>query len=236
MKVIYTGTREPSASGTELAGIELVHLPMLERVALPLPNDVAHELGNVERVHRHVAFYSQNAVEVVLEGLGADAFDGVQFWAVGEQTAEAIESAFGRPALSPDKQDFVGLTEMLRRTVRGGDLVVSFELSGGERRLDEMSLPAKVLSVATYDTRPTHWDDLDGLLRRIGPRWVIFASPRAFEAFRDNLHHRVVGDSYRVAAIGPTTRDAIQRSGDRVDLTPGSPDLAALLREIVAHS
>ena len=228
--VVYTGTRPPDA----IEGLEVVHLPMLERVKLALPPELSPELSDPKYTHRHAVFYSQNAVELVVETLGADAFAGVTIWAVGERTAQVVEQLTGQSAQSPKRQDFLGLTESLREQVRGDDFVVSFEVSGGDRRLDEMALPARVTSVAAYETVAANWDDLDGLLRRIAPRWVVFGSPRAFDAFRNNLHHRVVGDSYRVAAIGHTTSDAIIAAGDRVDFVPDDPDLRQLLTALAA--
>jgi uroporphyrinogen-III synthase len=93
-------------------------------------------------------------------------------------------------------------------------------------------LDADVVSVDAYTTMPCHWDDLDGLLRRLNPQWVVFTSPRGYQAFASNLHHRTIGDSYRVAVIGDTTRDAVTASGGRVDFVPPMPSVSELLREL----
>lgn len=224
IKIVYTGTRPPEP----VPGVEIVHLPMLERVDRAIPAEVADVLRS-PTAHRIAVFYSQNAAQTVLEALGPEAFDGVEVWAVGEKTAQWLAQRLSSPVHRPQDQSFAGVVTELRGALKGETIVVSFELAGTERRLDEARLPMRVLSVLAYETVPCHWDDLDGLLRRLAPRWVVFASPRAYDAFCANLHHRVIGDAYRVAAIGPTTRTAIERAGGRVDFTPETPDLAELM-------
>lgn len=230
IKVVYTGTREPG----EVSGVELVHLPMLARLALPLRADLDQELHRDGHPTRHAVFFSRNAAEYALDALGRTAFSATTVWAVGEQTASWLGSVLDQDVRHPAREDFVGLVEELQAAIGADDLVVSFELEGTDRPLEEVGLPCRVVSVPTYKTVGTNWDDLDGVLRRIAPQWVVFASPRAFDVFRENLHHRVVGDCYRVAAIGPSTRDAIEQAGDRVDFVPERPDLEALLGELAA--
>jgi uroporphyrinogen-III synthase len=231
IRVIYTGTRPAG----DAAGLIIDHLPMLERIALPLPDDLAPRLQSEVHARRIAVFYSQNAARRVFDQLSPTDFDGVEVWAVGEKTAAWLEEELGRPVHHPGQQDFEGLVADLSDTVSEDDLVISFELAGTERRLEEAALGCEVLSISAYETVPCHWDDLDGLLRRIQPAWVVFASPRGWEAFRANLHHRPVGDSYRVAVIGPNTRDAIELQGGRVDLVPDTPNLDELFKEIAAR-
>lgn len=225
ISVVYTGTREPQP----VEGLELHHLPMLERTGLPLRDDVRDVLANPETV---AIFYSKNAADCVLGELSEDDFAEAEIWAVGARTAKYLSNRLARSIHRPDDQEFHGLVEALRPVV-AGRTVVSFELEGTSRRLSSAGLDADVISVDAYATTPCHWDDLDGLLRRIGPQWVVFTSPRGYESFADNLHHRTIGDSYRVAAIGSTTRDAILRAKGRVDFVPNVPSVPALLRELM---
>lgn len=226
IRIVYTGSRRPE----DVDGLIVDHLPMLERVDRPLPDDLTTVLrSDADRI---AVFYSQNGAQRVFEKLTPDDFRGVEVWAVGDKTAGWLADRLDQPVLSPAQQDFDGLLDDLRDAVSDDSVVVSFELAGTERRLSDEDLPGEVLSISTYETVPCNWDDLDGLLRRISPAWVVFASPRGWEAFRDNLHHRPVGDSYRVAVIGPNTRDAIVEQGGRVDLVPPAPDLDALLRQL----
>jgi uroporphyrinogen-III synthase len=231
IRVVYTGTRRAD----DVRGLIIDHLPMLERVALPLPDDLSVRLrGDGGHADRRAVFYSRNAAKVVFDQLTPEDFDGVQVWAVGARSAEWLADRLGRDVRSPERQDFEGLVSELSDAVSTDTLLFSFELAGTERRLDRRGLPAEVLSIPVYETVACNWDDLDGLLRRIEPAWVVFASPRGWESFRDNLHHRPVGDAYRVAVIGPNTRDAIVEQGGRVDLVAATPDLEELLREIAA--
>lgn len=225
-RVVYTGTREPP----QVPGIELHHLPMLERVALPLPPALVSKLGS--DTPGVVVFFSTNAAQRVLDELEPSAFAGAQVWAVGDKTAQWLTETLGQKIHRPARQDFEGLVAELTEAVPPETPIISFELQGSERRLEDELTDRKVTSIPAYETLPCNWDDLDGLLRRIDPRWVIFASPRGYSAFTANLHHRPVGDSYRVAVIGPNTRDHIVARGGRVDLVPESPDVEAILREL----
>ena len=226
-RIVYTGTRAPK---TPEPGVELHHLPMLESIPRRIASEVGDALRDASR-KRFALFYSRNAAEHVCDVIPADAFDGCELWAVGARTAQTLADRLSREVHSPKVQTFAGLLAELEDVVAEDALVVSFELASSER---DLALRATILNVPTYETVAYNYDDLDGLLRRIDPRWVLFASPRAYEAFRSNLHHRPVGDSYRVAAIGTTTRDAILDAGDRVDFVPDTPDLAATLRALAA--
>ena len=226
-RVVYTGTRPPDDVAF---GIELHHLPMLETVPLAIGSEVRSALGASGR--RLAVFYSHNAAEHVVDALGERSFEGCEIWAVGDRTAEYLTERLRTEVGTPETKTYDGLVEALRGRDAADATIVSFELATSERRLADEGLQGTVLSVPTYETVAYNYDDLDGLLRKIGPRWVVFASPRAHEAFKANLHHRPLGDSYRVAVIGPTTRDAIVEAGDRVDFMPDEPDLAALLRKL----
>lgn len=226
-RVVYTGTRAPQ---TPEADVELHHLPMLESIPRRIPPEVSEVLRDASR-KRFALFYSRNAADHVCDVVSPDTFDGCEIWAVGARTAQTLAERLARKVHSPKVQTFAGLLAELQEIVADDALVVSFELASSER---DLALDAEILSVPTYETVAYNYDDLDGLLRRIDPRWVLFASPRAYGAFRRNLHHRHVGDSYRVAAIGTTTRDAILEAGDRVDFVPDTPDLTATLRALAA--
>lgn len=226
--VLYTGSRPPDRV---VEGVALHHVPMLETVPLTIGEKAREALRSD---HRRIAvFYSQNAVSHVLGEIGPELFSDCELWAVGERTAEQLEEHVGVRPQVPPTQTFEGLVELLRPEVTPQTLIISFELASSPRTLSGAGLDARVLSVPAYDTRAYNYDDLDALLRRLQPQWVVFASPRGHAAFRANLHHRTVGDNYRVAAIGTTTRDAILEAGDRVDHVASTPDLDVLLRELV---
>ncbi len=224
--VVYTGTRTPELA---VEGVRLHHLPMLVSVPRPLPPDLSTRL----RDGAHAVFYSKNAVEQAVASLGADPLRAAKsIWAVGRRTAAALEEATGRTVSTPEEQSFEGILTVIKKALPRDETIVSFELADTPRPLDEALPKHDVLSVATYETRAYDYDDLDGVLRKLGPRWVVFASPRAYHSFTSNLHHRSVGDNYRVCSIGPSTSRAIERAGGRVDHTAAEPDLESLLREL----
>lgn len=218
--IVYTGTREPEA----VSGHTIVHLPMLEALPLPLPDDLGGGIAGAT----HLVFYSVHAAEIILQTFAAS-LSHATIWAVGQRTSDCLARGVDGVINVPTRENFLGLLDELRPTIGPHDRIVSFEAEGTEHRLAAQSLEVPVRSVATYRTVATHWDDLDSLLRRVAPTWVIFSSPRGFATFCDNLHHRIIGDAYRIAAIGPTTASAIEAAGARVDFVARSPDLAALV-------
>lgn len=87
-------------------------------------------------------------------------------------------------------------------------------------------LGADVLEVPTIEiVDPVDWDPADDAIERLDSfEWLIFSSPNGVDRFLKRVLDRT-GDiralgAARIAAIGPSTGDAVRRHGLKVDLVP----------------
>lgn len=108
------------------------------------------------------------------------------------------------------------------------------------RRLDEQGAFSYVLPVVEI-TEPTDWTPVDHAIAALSRyQWVVFTSVNGVEAFVKRLRHqgrdlRALG-TVKLAAIGPSTADALRRYHLEPDLVPEeyrSERLAEALRERV---
>jgi len=223
--------RELGATVRELPAIEL---------ALPRdPGPLDAALRSLERFE-WVAFASATAVERVLArlaaiGLGSAALASRRLAAVGPATAARLEAALRAPELVAPAATGAALAEALAPAIRGRRVLLPRSAEGRPELLDGLAAAgAEVTAVEAYRTEavpPARLAPLRGWLEAGEVDAVAFASPSSVRAVLAALGPRDVCLLARalVAAIGPTTGDALRAAGLAPALVPDrhtGPDLA----------
>lgn len=167
------------------------------------------------------------------------------FAAVGEKTALALKDLGVRKVYVPERQDALGLAEMLRSLeVRGPVLVLRAEKGREVVARELRARGIEVHEVVAYRTLPRRipTDEVERLLGGERPEVALFMSPSAFNAFVGALGLEVARpylSSVILCALGETTAQAMKDLGFEPTLVPPTPDLSVLfdlLSPLVARS
>ncbi|MFB6373277.1 MAG: uroporphyrinogen-III synthase [Bradymonadaceae bacterium] len=231
--VVYTGTRVP----TEVPdGLRVRHRPLI--ATRPVEID-ADRLAVLTTEPAGIVVYSRNAVRA-LEAAGADRLLGPlaehTWWAVGDKTAGLLAETFDIEVRVPDRQNFEGLRAGLAEAELPSR-VVALSLEGKCRDLASVLVDRGITfeDVPVYRTGPVDYEPPFETFRAAD--WLMFASPRAVAVFADLVDTHPPGPhagGTRIAAIGPTTADALRDRGFPPDLVPPEPGLAAMMEAIAA--
>ncbi len=218
--ILYTGTRPPKGFGGEVE-----HLPMLAIEFHPIDESGVRDFA--ERPC-HFVFYSRNGVRSVADQtrLLNELPPAASVWAVGSRTSEEL-AAHGVRAESPSDQRFAGLIEELP-----GGRLISFEIADGDRSLAEERPNDEVLTVVAYASKAASipsdfWD-------RPPLPWVVFTSPRGFASFASHDGAARWFEVSRLAAIGPTTAEAMEAAGHPPDHIAAKPDADELIESLLS--
>ncbi|MGC3997231.1 MAG: uroporphyrinogen-III synthase [Anaeromyxobacter sp.] len=176
-----------------------------------------------------VAFASATAVERTLEALGAAglapaALAARSLAAVGPATAARLAEAVRPPDLVPAEATGAALAAALGARVAGRRVLVPRPAEGRPELVDGLrAAGAEVVAVEAYRTvaaPPEALRALEGWLREGDVDAVAFASPSAVEAVLAALGDRRLLERAVVAAIGPTTAEALRGAGLTVGVLP----------------
>lgn len=234
LTVLYTGTRRPRI---EHPRIRVLHRAMLKSAPIDFDHTRTHQLAKSSKT---LVFYSPNAVKHLA---ASGVVDGLELhkkttWAVGEKTAESLRDAFGITARVPEDPQFTGMLSHF--SARRPDLpLVAFGIQDSPRTLignapGQFSAPDAdhVHQIPIYQTTAQHHPDLVEFIAREAIRWVALSSPRGVDAFVSHLSPADL-TRLRLAAIGPTTADAIRQHGLHLDLMVELPDRDQMMLEIL---
>jgi uroporphyrinogen-III synthase/uroporphyrinogen III methyltransferase/synthase len=218
-------------------GAEVLEFPS---IALAPPEDWAPLDAALRDLSRFdwAAFASVNAVEQTaarLEHLGLPvaALARLRLAAVGPATAEALRQAVRAPDLVPQVSSGEGLGAALRLAARGLRILVPRAAEGRQELTDILAeAGAEVTAPPAYRTVPAPPETLAPLgylLERKLVDAVAFASPSAVRSVAAALggRARLLG-GLCLAAIGPTTAEAIRALGLPVGAQPATPGAEAL--------
>ncbi|HYD43016.1 MAG TPA: uroporphyrinogen-III synthase [Anaeromyxobacter sp.] len=209
------------------------------------PLDAA--LGSLEQFD-WAAFASATAVERVLArlaalGLPAASLASRRLAAVGPATAARLAAALRAPDLVPPAATGAALADALAPAVRGRRVLLPRPADGRPELLDGLAAAgAEVTAVEAYCTEavpPARLAPLRGWLEAGEVDAVTFASPSAVRAVLAALDPggcRLLARTL-LAAIGPTTADALRAAGLAHVLVPDlhtGPDLADAIARALA--
>ncbi|MBI4508049.1 MAG: uroporphyrinogen-III C-methyltransferase [Deltaproteobacteria bacterium] len=252
LRVLVPRAKE-QAHGLACALSELGAEPIITEVTRVLDGDLAgmeRELRRFPGGFDWVAFASATAVDRtmgVLDRLGLDVrvLAGARVAVVGHATAAALRKHGLRADLVPDVQDGTGLASAIR-DVHGdfrGVRVLLPRAEGGREELavDLEAHGAQVTTVAVYRTVPVPGAELAGLLHRLHSAEIevlTFFAPSQVDAVSLALGQHageILSKARVIAAIGPTTANALRARGARVDLVPNAPSSEALASSLVTY-
>jgi len=184
------------------------------------------------------AFASVNALEQALSrmeeiAVPVEALARLRLAAVGPATAEAVRRAVRAPDLVPQVSSGEGLGAALRLAARGRRILVPRAAEGRQELVDILvGAGAEVTAPPAYRTVPAPPESLAPLgylLERGLVDAVAFASPSAARSLAAALGGRArLLAGVCVAAIGPTTAEAVRGLGWVVGAQPAQPGAEAL--------
>ncbi|HUO33507.1 MAG TPA: hydroxymethylbilane synthase [Candidatus Acidoferrum sp.] len=160
---------------------------------------------------------------------------------VGQGTAKAAESEGLAVDYVATTERGEGLARELAPSMRGQKILLPHSNLGGASLAKTLAeAGANVTSVSAYDTLPPESVDPDILkqIRAGAVDVVVFASPSAFKNFSAYFAVNVLkalASRTSFAAIGPTTRRAIEGQGIAVSIEPQDTSKGSLVRAIVEH-
>jgi uroporphyrinogen-III synthase len=191
-----------------------------------------------------IAFASGNAVDALAARLTALHLHAppqrVKLAAVGQTTAARLAGALRAPDLVPVEASGEALAAAMAPLVRGKRVLVPRAAEGRPELVAGLTAAgAEVVAVEAYRTvsaRPETLRILGDLLGRGEVDAVAFASPSAVRSVVTALGERapLLGRA-ALAAIGPTTAEAIRAAGLRVDVQPSEYTAVALADAIAAR-
>lgn len=163
----------------------------------------------------------------------------MRHYAVGIKTNRALQEYGIDSALYSDKGNAEDLVELLRRI---GIKDKRFLFLRGLRSLGTIAEALKKYGggceeLVVYETHDLS-DEASGVLPRLLSReditWIAFFSPSAVQAFFKALPTTFPHLRQRIAAIGNTTKDAVEHFGYSVQAVPEVPTAEALARTIAS--
>lgn len=203
--------------------------------------------GIVEGRYQWVVFTSANAVKAVWEkitdfGLDARAFAGVRIAAVGTKTAAKVRALGITPELLPPshRQSAAGLVEVFPEYVEDLDPVGRVLLPRADIATEVLvegltTLGWEVDDVTAYRTvrASPPSPEIRDMIKSGDFDAVCFTSPSTVKnlvGIAGKPHKRTI-----IACIGPSTKQAAQEVGLRVDVTPEVSDVASMVDALAAH-
>jgi uroporphyrinogen III methyltransferase/synthase len=252
-RILVTRPREQAADlvdQLESLGAEAIEAPMI-RIAPPDDPTPLIDATVQPDVFDWIVFTSPNAVDAFMKSLleqhdDVRALKGPRLCAIGPGTAERLAKHGIKVDLVPTESRAEGVVAALRDAgpLEGARVlfpradiareVVVDQLRQAGARITDVVAYRTVLDEATREGDP----DVYGMLleRRIDV--VTFTSPSAVRNFARLFGEEQATDLLQhatVAAIGPTTADAVAQLGVAVAIQPEMATIPALVRAIAAH-
>jgi len=225
-------------------GAEVRELPSIAFAAPADPGPLDAALRDLARFD-WAAFASATAVERTLARVGALGLDPsalrrLSLAAVGPATAASLARALRAPDLVPAEAKGEALAAALADRVRGRRVLVPRPAEGRpELVLGLVAAGADVTSVEAYRTLPAPPETvapLAGWLEAGEVAAVAFASPSAVQSVVAGLGGRAaLLRRAALAAIGPTTADALRAAGLEPAIQPVRHTGADLAEAIATH-
>jgi len=237
-RAVVTRSREQNASLRMMLrelGAEVLEIPTISIHPMALPDDVQQRIESCE----WLAFSSSNGVENFLDAYCQDhdlrELGRVKIAGVGASTAATLRRYHLQVDFVPSQyRSAVMGKEWPDTDAAGPVLYVCGNLAGRdfESALAESGISCDRLEV--YQTR----EEVDtssvaaGIYRDHGADWVTFCSSSAVRAFHDAFPD-TISAGQKTAAIGPVTRQEMERKGWPCSVLPEVSKLNAMVAEMV---
>ncbi|ADL07102.1 uroporphyrinogen-III C-methyltransferase; uroporphyrinogen-III synthase [Thermosediminibacter oceani DSM 16646] len=223
----------------EDAGAEVIHCPTV-KIEFDY-GETAGFLANAGDLNLLV-FTSKNAVTAFAGAMRRMRLDlrrlgGATVAAVGRKTAERLEEVFIYPDLVPE--EFTS-KDLLEKIPAGGGgkrtaAVITSDIGGQELVGGLEARGYRVMKIAAYKNLP-NYDVRERLIEELGKGVdaAVFTSPSSFyrmEQMVGKLPEKL--KKVFIAAIGPTTAAAIEKTGLKVDVCPKEHTLEGLQKALL---
>ncbi|MDN5301512.1 MAG: uroporphyrinogen methyltransferase / synthase [Thermoanaerobacteraceae bacterium] len=219
-------------------GAEVIHCPVLK--ISPVYQDLEELLEEIES-YDLLVFTGKNGVESFIKALRKKRFDirrlkSVRIAATGARTRQILEEHFLYPDIVPEEYTSANLLEMLREEKSGKNAAVVTSDIGGEKLVEGLKRAGfKARKVVAYKNEP-NYEKKEKLMKELdrGIDIAIFTSPSTFrylQILSGEAFEKI--RSVRIAAIGPTTKKAIENEGFKVDIMPEEHTFEGIIREIL---
>jgi uroporphyrinogen III methyltransferase/synthase len=223
--------------------------PVIAEVTHIVPVDAAALAAAVVATPRPrwIAFTSANAVGVTLDALDgaghdARALAGVRLAAVGAATAGALRARGLAADLVPRERTGAGLGAALRAAdpeLPGARVLLPRAEEGRDELAEALAAAgAEVVTVAAYRTAAAPAADLAWLAERLAAgdiHVLTFFAPSQVAAVCELAPVAALNRARLVAAVGPTTADALRERGVRVDVVAAAPSAESLAADLASH-
>jgi uroporphyrinogen III methyltransferase/synthase len=192
-----------------------------------------------------IAFTSVNGVEYffqrfVEQNISAQLLKGKALLAVGEKTKRALDDYGLTVTLMPEKFTAQDLASMLQQEDLTGKYFLFPKGNLAKDTLPEAlkSLGASVDEVIVYETRiptPANIKEVKTLLSNGKIDVITFTSPSTVKNFFYLIKTKQFPKGTMIAAIGPSTANAIEECGLDVDIQPTQSTIEGLVEAIQNH-
>jgi len=218
-------------------GADVVICPTIK--IIPEVDNVSKLIDNIEK-YDYIIFTSVNGVNVFKETINLKKFDlrklnGVKIAAIGSKTCEALNKMYIYPEIVPDEYTSIALAGKLKSYAKGKSVAILTSDIGGDMLIDNLKDIAFLDKIVAYKNTP-NYEIKDKLMNEIkkGIDIAIFTSTSTFKYMS-----LILGDdisflkNVKIAAIGPVTKESIERSGFKVDIMPSVYTMKELIKDII---
>ncbi len=237
------GGEDPLTVRLRELGAQVLDVPAIA-VGAPVSWDEFDAAARDLSQYDWIAFASATAVDAALSRIVALGLPpppvGTRLAAVGKATAQRLQERLRAPDLVPGNATGAALAEAMAPQMRGRRVLVPRAAEGRPELLDGLAAAgADVVSAPCYRTvpapavalAPLGEAILDGKIDA-----VTFASPSAVKSVIAALGPRAeLLGRCALAAIGPTTAEALRECGLRAAVIPETASAAALADAIARH-
>ena len=243
--IVLTRTVEQSkeaASELTRLGAKVIVFPTLEIVP-PSSWDAFDSVVSDSHNIDFIIFTSSHAVEMCNELKINFNFENINVVAIGNKTSTVCEQLMIPVTIVPRKFSSDGVIDALSKFDMGGKTVFIPRSSIGREELPRglKDIGAIIKSVPVYNVSlPTKEHIKDNLekLKTINPDLFIFTSPSTFENFLQIVNIINPSEHFKnfdIAAIGPTTKTAIENRRVKVNVMPDEYTIDGLIKKIIAY-
>lgn len=230
IKILLTRKKEDSVEEIEYLksfGAEVICFPAIKTSLI----------DNKDLLKKHLAegvdiinFSSANAVKYFLENLGNDILSfssNFKIFAVGEKTAEYCRIQNLMCDKLPEKFSAAGLIELYQNyNVNGKTVLIPCSSKARTELPDGLKeLGANVLQIPVYGIDDTPLEEVEKLIEKVNRGIDVFAftSPSNFKSFLriNSIENPIIFfDKKTIAAIGTTTKSAIEKYNLEIKIIP----------------
>lgn len=245
--VLITRSVEQSFDDIKLLednGADVIAFPTIQIV--PVENySLLHNAFDSFNNYDYLIFTSANAViyfsEELLQYKTNIDFEHVQVVAIGAKTMEKCGEYDIQVNAAPEPSNANGIINLVKsRNITDKNILIPCSVLNRdelERGLKELGAVVTTLNV--YNNVKPETDALKNEIEKINnkkPDIFIFTSPSSFNNYLDLLYISTAADYFEnkfIAAIGNTTKEAIERTGLNVDLVPEKYNVQSIVEKLI---